>query len=118
MNKKILFLILGAAIIILLIIISVTSKKSETSLQSQNGEVNPAASQVQTQEERDEIMREASLKGDLTICDQIQDQNAKVYCKDNVYYSLAVGVKDVKICDNIIDNVRKDYCLKIVGQTE
>lgn len=139
MNKKIPFIILGVVIVGIIglgFILSTTPEEFPKEEEGKEEEV------ILTQEE---IMRKAidtqdaslceklekeedkkycrvavinalaGIKEDPDICNQIEDEDTRAVCKDNVTITQAMNARDSSLCEKLIDKTRIEQCKKDVA---
>lgn len=56
----------------------------------------------------------SSLENSLDYCKKINDENLREYCIDNYYYDLALSSKNYKTCLNIDDEIIENDCMSLI----
>lgn len=58
------------------------------------------------------IVEKSVLNDDIGACDEFEDAQDVLYCKNNFYYVKSLNEEDKSYCNQIIDEVMKNGCLE------
>lgn len=150
MNKKTSFIVLAIVaffIVGLVVILQQVGQKGAPAGQESESASTSVSREglVQTQEEVDQIVRQAidnqdvslceniakedgrksckeyaitataSVNGDPTICNQLTEEGQKISCKDYLIINQAIAAQNPGLCEEMINKARIDECKGVVS---